>query len=132
MRIPAWLSDRFDFSSGLDLGLLGILVALIGIYLVGVAEAGTYTPNLLRFSDYASPSEMPPLATMPQDSALLLMLDEGSKASQSTGVEQAIVLPELTTPVVVTIGLLIAIIGPTWYWLGKPAFFRNVGTVEEP
>lgn len=132
MRIPAWLSERFDFASGLDLGLLGILVALIGLYLGSVAKAGSYMPNLIRFSDYSSPNDMPPLATMPQDSALLLMLDEGSKASQSTGVEQAIVLPELTTPVVVTIGLVIAVIGPTWYWLGKPAFFRNVERVEEP
>lgn len=132
MRIPAWLSDRFDFASGLDIGLLGILVAGVGLYVGNVAELGTQAPHLLRFFDYSSSNDLPSLATMPQDSALLLMLDEGSKASQVTTVEQSLVIPELAPPLVVGIGLVIAVLGPTWYWLGKPVFFRSVSRPDEP
>lgn len=133
MRIPAWLSDRFEFASGLDLGLLGILVAGIGLYIGNLTEVGTQVPHLIRFSDYASPDHLPGLATMPQDSALLLMLDEGSRNSQvAAGVEQAIVVPEMATPLVIGLGLVIAVMGPAWYWLGKPAFFRTVSRPDEP
>ncbi len=131
MRIPAWLSDRFDFASGLDLGLLGILVAGVGLYVGNVTEFGAQAPHLLRFFDYPSPDDLPALATTPQDSALLLMLDEGSKASQVTAVEQSLVIPELAPPLIVGIGLVIAVLGPTWYWLGKPAFFRSVTITDE-
>lgn len=132
MRIPAWLSDRFEFASGLDLGLLGILVAAVGLYVGNLADVGTHAPHLLRFFDYSSPDDIPQLATMPQDSALLLMLDEGSKASQPAAVEQAVVVPEIATPLIIGVGLVIAVLGPTWYWLGKPAFFRGTSRPEEP
>ena len=98
---------------------------LLGLYLGTVIEAGAYSPHLIRFLDYPGPAELPPLATMPQDSALLLMLDEGSRASRASGGGPGIVLPEFVTPVIIGIGFALTVLGPAWYWLGKPAYFRN-------
>lgn len=42
------------------------------------------------------------------------------------GVKGAGIAPEITVAVLLGMGLAIAVLGPIWYWIGKPTFFRSV------
>lgn len=117
MRVPAWLSDRFESAGGLHFGLLGIPLAVPA-------------PHLPSVSGNPSPVDRLPFAATPPDAAFLRLVDEASSGSQAA--ELAAVGPEIATPVIVGIGLIIAVLAPTWYWLGRPAFLRGVSRPKEP
>lgn len=60
------------------------------------------------------------------------VLIQGATGRQAIGyLQQAIISPEIAISILIAIGLVIAILGPTWYWLGKPSFFRSTSRPDD-
>jgi len=103
-------------SSGLDISLLGVILAGFGVTLNVVTGAEADTPHLIRFFD-VSPDRTYP-AMLPQDAALLLLSDpstaETSSQPASAGASVASLghLPTL----VIAAGLALVLAGPIWSW----------------
>lgn len=98
-------------SSGLDVSLLGVIIAGVAASAGGLAVVPTGTPRLLRFAD-VGPGYVP-VAAMPQDSALLLLLRSAPRAAP----------PPTGTPspwtLLLLVGLLLVVAGPLWAWIGR-------------
>lgn len=101
-------------SSGLDVSLLGMIVAGIGFTLDYVTGAAGTSPHLVRFFDKPAGTSYP--AVMPQDAALLLLTDPSTTASRPiSGGATAISLGDL--PVFVAyVGAVLVVAGPLWAW----------------
>lgn len=101
-------------SSGLDISLLGVIVAGIGFSLEYVMDAAGTTPRLIRFFDKPPGTTYP--AVMPQDAALLLLADPSTTASSATsGATPVVSLGDLPT-FVAYVGLVLVVAGPLWTW----------------
>lgn len=101
-------------SSGLDVSLLGVIVAGVGFTLEYVTGAAGTSPHLIRFFDTPSGTTAP--AVMPQDAALLLLTDPSTTASKPmSGGATAISLGDLPT-FVASVGILLVVAGPLWAW----------------
>ena len=68
--------------SGLDLVLLGALVAGLGVYANVIVDSAGATPSLVRFSQAPPDTSFP--GVLPQDNALLLLADPRT-ADAATG-----------------------------------------------
>lgn len=97
-------------SSGLDVSLLGGIAAGVGLSADRVPFGGG-TPDLIRFAE-AGPDYVP-VAAMPQESALLLLLQPGPSSAPATPAGPSI------WSVLVVVGLLLVVAGPVWAWLGR-------------
>lgn len=102
MGIPGWLSDR-SHTSPLEPGL-PVVVGAPGE--VSGKVLGGYPGQLPRFAHVHDPGVAGSLAV--------------------GGVQGGGIGPEISVAVLIAIGLVIAVLGPAWYWIGKPAFFRSV------
>lgn len=101
-------------SSGLDVSLLGVIVAGIGFSVEYVAGAAGTTPHLIRFFDKPPGTSYP--AVMPQDAALLLLADPSTTGSSATsGATPVISLGDLPT-FLAYVGLVLVVLGPLWTW----------------
>ena len=97
-------------SSGLDVSLLGGIAAGIGLSAERVPFGGG-TPDLIRFADVGP--DYVPVAAMPQESALLLLVQQGPSSAPAPPAG-----PSLWTALLV-VGLLLVVAGPVWAWLGR-------------
>lgn len=99
-------------ASGLDVSLLGVIVAGVGASLDYVADAAGTTPHLVRFFDEPSGGGSPP--GVPQDAALLLLADPSTTGSGTlsggTPVLSLGTLPALLT----FVGAVLVVAGPLW------------------
>lgn len=100
-------------SSGLDISLLGALLAIVSFYAAGVTRVPGDVPNLIRFL------EKPPgthyAAGTPQDAALLLLLDPSTAGS--TRASAGLALPaglESVFLLLAAVGLAMVVAGPIW------------------
>ena len=80
MASPRWPSE-----SGLDLVLLGAVVAGLGVYADAFADSTRATPSLVTRFLQIPPGTSPP-AVLPQDRALLLMTDPRTADAATGGV----------------------------------------------
>ncbi|MFC6989317.1 hypothetical protein ACFQJD_12455 [Haloplanus sp. GCM10025708] len=103
-------------SSALDVSLLGVIVAVVSFYSARLSPTDGTSPNLIRFFDTAPSREYP--AVLPQDKALLLLLDPGTgpTTAASTGPATGGVWPLLFL-----VGLLMVVAGPILAWLRRGA-----------
>ena len=98
-------------SSGLDVSLLGVIVAGVATYAGGLAGATGGTPRLLRFAETGP--DYVPVAAMPQDSALLLLLRSSPEAAAPAAAAGS------PWSVLVLLGLVLVVAGPLWAWVGR-------------
>ncbi len=99
------------WSDGLDVSLLGVIVAGVAYYAGGFADVPDTTPRLVRFAD-AGPGYVP-VAAMPQESALLLLLGSGGPGTAGPAATGS------PWSLVVVAGLMLVVAGPVWAWMGR-------------
>ncbi|MFB6299778.1 MAG: hypothetical protein ABEH65_05905 [Halobacteriales archaeon] len=119
MHKPPIPTSRDRFSVGLDTVLLGLIAVIVGGYIALFASLGNQSPHLLRFFDYESPSVLPTLAATPEESALVLLVDDRSTSSQTVEgglLELAPQLPEFLSMTLMILGGLLVIGAPLWLW----------------
>lgn len=103
-------TPRHPATTGLDISLLGVIVAAVGFYAGSLPTAATGTPNLVRFGEGARGTAAP--AAMPQDQALLLL--------SSSGGDTAGTVAHSLDPFwsfLVVLGLTMVVAGPVWAWM---------------
>lgn len=104
-------------SSGLDISLLGVILAIIGFYGSQLGELAGTMPHLIRFFDVPPGHSSP--AVMPQDAALLLLTDPTTTESSTisgTGMQ----LPVGELPMIIAyVGLFLIVLGPVWAWRNR-------------
>lgn len=100
-------------SSGLDISLLGAIVAILAFYAGNSSYFEGAAPHLIRFFDKPPGTTYP--AVMPQDKALLLLADPSTTAS--TGSTASIPIPAGGWALLMYVGLLMVVIGPLWAWV---------------
>ncbi|MFB6148894.1 MAG: hypothetical protein ABEJ48_04440 [Halobacteriales archaeon] len=130
MRKPSIPTSRERFSVGLDTALLGLIAVIMGGYIALFASTGNQSPHLLRFFDYETPSALPTLAATPEESALVLLVDDGSTGSQTVQgglLELAPQLPEFVSLTLMVLGSLLVIGAPLWLWFGWAPIDRIFG-----
>lgn len=101
-------------SSGLDVSLLGVIVAGVGLLVDRVADAAGTMPHLVRFFDVPADTQHP--AVMPQDAALLLLTDPSTTASRSVSGGEAVVAVGDVPTLLVALGAALIVAGPLWAW----------------
>lgn len=101
-------------SSGLDISLLGFIIAIVGFYIGRLGDMVETMPHLIRFFD-VPPDQTTP-GVMPQDKALLLLTDPSTTSSAPLSKS----LPALPTGelsiVVMILGVVLIFAGPVWSW----------------
>lgn len=101
-------------SSGLDVSLLGVIVAGVGAFLDSVLDAAGTSPHLIRFFDKPPGTDYP--AVLPQDAALLLLTDPSTASSGTiSGGTQVASFGDLPT-FVAYVGAVLVLAGPLWAW----------------
>jgi hypothetical protein len=115
-KLRVMVPPKVARSSGLDISLLGVILAGIGVTLNYVADAAGSTPHIIRFFD-ASPDRSYP-AMLPQDAALLLLSDPstGSTSTQSATTGASVVSLSHLPLLLVALGLALVVAGPVWSW----------------
>lgn len=113
------LPDDAEFSTGLDLALLGTILLVVVGFARGVAGAGSggRTPRLLRFGEGSGSGAASPLVA-PEVGLL--------EPAAGTAADPAALLSgdPLWTVLTVT-ALSVAVLGPLWYWVGRPLYYRR-------
>lgn len=110
------LPDDAEFSTGLDLALLGTILLVVVGFARGVAGVGSggRTPRLLRFTEgsgAASPLVAPEVG--------LLEPAAGTAAGPA-----ALLSGDPLWTVLTAAALAVAVLGPLWYWVGRPLYYR--------
>lgn len=101
-------------SSGLDISLLGVIVAGIGLTMDRLGSSSDTMPHLIRFFD-VPPGRAHP-AILPQDAALLLLTDPATTSSGTiSGAPPIIQLGDVPL-IVAYLGVALVIVGPLWSW----------------
>lgn len=109
--------DDAELSTGLDLALLGTLLLIAVGFARGIAGAGGGTPRLLRFAGGSTPG----IASSPVAPEMGLVDPAGAGAGSTVAT-----LP--TDPLWTGLALLalsVAVLGPLWYWVGRPLYYRR-------
>lgn len=113
------LPDDAEFSTGLDLALLGTLLLVVVGFARGVASAGARrrTPRLLRFSGDATSGVTSPLVA-PEVGLL--------EPVEGTAVDPvALSTADPLWTALTVVALSVAVLGPLWYWVGRPLYYRR-------
>lgn len=104
-------------SSGLDITLLGVIIAIVGFYASRLGEVVGTMPHIIRFFDVPPDRSTPGI--MPQDQALLLLNDPATSASAPLS-NPVPALPFGDLPVVVMyLGVVLIFAGPLWSWWNR-------------
>jgi hypothetical protein len=101
-------------SSGLDVSLLGVVVAVVSFYAARFSTSAGTAPNLIRFFETSPGREYP--AVLPQDKALLLLLEPSAASTDavaSSGAAGGI------WSLLLVVGLLLILAGPTLAWIKR-------------
>lgn len=99
-------------SSGLDISLLGVIVAVLAFYAGNSQYFSGAVPNLIRFFEKPPGTSYP--GVMPQDKALLLLTDPSTAASTGSASWPLVAVPSDGWAVLVYLGLLLVVLGPIW------------------
>ncbi|WP_435063841.1 hypothetical protein [Halobaculum sp. EA56] len=91
--------------NGLDIALLGVIVAGLGTYAGVVTGSADATPSLVRFFQVPAGTTYP--ATLPQDKALLLLTDPRTADAAAGGVGSSGGIG----PVMIGIGAMLVVAG---------------------
>lgn len=110
------LPDDAEFSTGFDLALLGVILLVVVGFARGVAGAGGRTPRLLRFGEGASGVASPPVA--PEVGLL-------EPAAGTAPVPVALSTADPLWIGLTLAALSVAVLGPLWYWVGRPLYYRR-------
>lgn len=111
------LPDDAEFSTGLDLALLGTILLVVVGFARGIASARGGTPRLLRFaadagSDAASPIAVPEMGLLEPAADIAV----GPVSLSAAG-------PLWT--LLTLLALCVTLLGPLWYWVGRPLYYRR-------
>jgi hypothetical protein len=111
------LPDDAEFSAGLDLALLGTVLLIVVGFARAVAGAGGGTPRLLRVSE----DQTGGVASRPvAPEAGLLEPAAGAVTSPA-----ALPAADPLWPALTLLALSVALVGPLWYWVGRPLYYRR-------
>ncbi|MFB6107243.1 MAG: hypothetical protein ABEJ82_00175 [Haloplanus sp.] len=102
--------------SGLDVSLLGVVVAVVASYGRSLSTPPGASPHVIRFFDVSPERSYP--AVLPQDKALLLLTDPSTGGSTHTAAQSALSLDGVWALLVV-VGLCLVAAGPVLAWVRR-------------